>query len=183
MALNKVQTSWLAVVMLVAAAGIGAFLWQRNQNDDEVMRLRQQLIDSGIEIAQSEPTSDAAVELAESADEEAANNCNPSIVHEPTGLFSDTQRMELAGKLSHPLRDYYADESSCPASINISVESESDEYIVHVIFGHDKYTSFLYGDKAADSQPWWFPECLDAPCEFSDAFRAAYPEVVEAAGL
>lgn len=178
------QVTWLSIVLLVAAAGIGALLWQRQQNDDELASLHQQLSDAGVtttdqsieDNSNSQSTSPSATAM------ETVNNCDPAIVHEPIGLFSHPSRTELTKKLSHPLRDYHAEKSECPASINISVEEGLNEFKVHVIFGHDKYNGFLYGDKTNSTQPWWYPECLDKPCDFSQSYRDKYPEVVDAAG-
>jgi len=180
--MSKMQVTWLSIVLLVAAAGIGALLWQRQQNDDELSSLRQQLSDAGITTSQSTQDNNVQSTNPLAATAETAKACDPAIVHEPTGLFSRPVRTELTKKLSHPLRDYYAEQSECPASLNVSVEEGLNEYKVHVIFGHDKYSSFLYGDKTTTTQPWWYPECLDQPCEFSQSYEDKYPEVVDAAG-
>lgn len=161
-------------MLLVVAAGVGVFLWQRQQNDDELANLRQQL-----QAAQNTLQSQNIVGTEPLTTD--VKMCDPAIVHEPLGVFSSSSRAELANKLFYPLRDYFAEQRQCPASINIKYAAGDTEYLVYVIFGHDSYTVFSFGDPMSSTQAWWFPECEDNQCQFSDSFKSKYPEVVEAA--
>lgn len=178
--LSKLQITWLSIVLLVAATGIGAFLWQRQQNDDELANLRRQLDDVQNTTSKNDALSTTGAN--EALTTETSQVCDPAIVHEPSEAFASASRAELAKKLSHPFRDYFAEQRQCPASIRISYRAGDTQYAVFVIFGHDSSSGFFFGDTGAVTQPWWSPECEDSPCQFSDTYKDKYPEVVEAAG-
>lgn len=106
-----------------------------------------------------------------------------AVAFTPGGLFEEAEKAEITTKLIEPYLDY-AKEIGSPndlASIHVQhpVEGEAfTEYTVDVIYQNDGYAGFIYGDSSLEIQPWWQPQCFEA-CEFSEAFRQKYPEIVE----
>ncbi|MFH1425837.1 MAG: hypothetical protein ABIG66_00175 [Candidatus Kerfeldbacteria bacterium] len=139
---------------------------------------------------------EAAEAVAEPAEEEECpptplpqliDTCDfdlPVIVYERAGLLNDTtegqlEKQQLEKKLINPYVDYKAEESdNILVTLDIIVpENVGEEYEVLAIFENGGTEGFLFGEREGDYD-YWQPDCMDA-CEFSDEYKAKYPEVVQ----
>jgi hypothetical protein len=173
MGLSKVHTTWFTIALLVAAAGAGLFLWQRQQNDDEIQRLKEQIATlSGVPVAELEsstPTETASEEI------ESTIKQLPVVVFEPAGRFDDALIATFRDEVINPLTQYSADNGIQVTAFLIEPAQTEDEYVVNTIYADGAYSGFLTGSPDIS----WTPECLDAPCELSDIFVTRFPDIAE----
>ncbi len=178
----------LAVLLLLAVAwGIYGFTAAKNKSD-EVSNLETKI--EQLEASAAAKTSDSQNLPADNSavankpvQPVAVPKVETIVVFEPGGLFSDAVRLELQTKLVKPYIAYNQDESVKPISMHITTPDTSPgQWAVFVINENGGYFSFLFGNDGTAAQDWWYPECLDGVCTFTDEFKANYPEVVTAAG-
>lgn len=167
----------VAIVLTALAVGGGIYYWQSSLATDaqEQMVSLQEQIDTLEETNANLEA--AATEAAASEDLEL-----PVVVYSRPGLLNNTEegqaeKENLEEKLVNPYIDYEKDKDSDLISIQISVpENIGEAYNVDAIFAGGGHAGFLFGAREGDYD-YWVPECM-GPCEFSDEFKAKYPEIV-----
>lgn len=102
----------------------------------------------------------------------------PVVVYEPSGLFSDKDKEELAKKVIQPFFDYNNEEEMIFIAMVIN-KDESAKYSYMAINKNGGYESSVL-TKKNDQFEYWVPDCM-GPCEFSQSFKGKYPEIVKLA--
>jgi len=104
----------------------------------------------------------------------------PVVVFQAAGSFSDAEENQLRQRVVQPFVMYYAELAEHPTLVSFSLEKTDGiagyPYSADAIFEGGVTAGFLISNNSAPVD-WWFPDCL-GPCPFSDAFRAAYPEII-----
>ncbi len=109
----------------------------------------------------------------------------PVVVYGRAGLLNNTEegraeKQILEQKLVQPYIDYHAEDEKALVALYITVPVKVGEaYAVLGIFGSKEYSGveeFLFGAREG-AYDYWEPMCM-GECEYSDAFRAKYPEIV-----
>lgn len=156
----------LILLLAVAIAALGYLYWQLQDSQRS---------------AQDKDARNATLQksLADCVDKKPAEADDlPVIVFTPAGQFTDPEKAEITAKMLNPYKAWHRDLGDNLVSIHVQQPSSGPrEYLVDVIHRDGVYEGFTYGTIDAATQPWWHPVCLDA-CEFTPAFRAAYPDVV-----
>lgn len=105
----------------------------------------------------------------------------PVITYERAGLLTAEAKSELEQKLINPFLDYYNEKETTYITLVITVPRDTGEqYEVTAVHKDGSYLGFLFGARD-EEYDWWAPECMD-PCEFSDAYKEKYPDVVKKEG-
>lgn len=173
--------AFTVVVLLLLAGYLGYLVQQKNNlisdKDTEIEKLISGLAGG----------SDATKEevLDETKDDSRQDwPTKTAVVFTPEGLFDEGEKTEITNKLINPYVDFMKDlGSEPPASIHVQhnvVNSDDPEYSVDIIYVSGGYEGFLYGNNTKTTQPWYQPVCYEG-CEFSDEYKAKYPDVVAAA--
>jgi len=172
--MSKQTVTWLTIVMLTAAAGIGLALWQRNNYAGERANLLAQISNLKQKLSNSmEP------EVITTENEaKAGNTVIPVVVFNPRGLFDEDTIDTFRDKIINPMTLYARDKGNQINSFFIETSQVSGEYVVNVIYVDGSYESFLTGGSQGIR---WMPECEDG-CNFSEAFRQKYPDIANQAG-
>lgn len=106
----------------------------------------------------------------------------PVVVYGRSGFLHSTEegmaeKEVLERKLVQPYIDYYNEDEIDLIALRILVPLEIGEaYTVLGIFGDGVVEEFLFGVREGEYD-YWEPVCM-GECEYSDAFRAKYPEIV-----
>ncbi len=102
---------------------------------------------------------------------------------EPVVVFQDIfgdAEAQLRTRVVEPFILYYRDLADYPRLLTITISIVPDvpgyPYKAEAIFETGVTAGFLIGVQGG-LVDWWLPECM-VSCAFSDAFRAAYPEIV-----
>lgn len=94
-------------------------------------------------------------------------------------IFGDAEA-QIRGRVVEPFILYYRDLADYPRLLTITISVVPDvpgyPYKAEAIFETGVTAGWLIGVQGG-LVDWWLPECMYS-CEFSDAFRAAYPEIV-----
>lgn len=176
----------IAALLLAIGWGVYGFI-NTDSKSDEVAKLEEKISQIQQATTSSNQKTTTETESQPTASSAPAAKASPAVtktivVFEPGGLFSETLRTELQTKLTKPYIAYNQDESVNPVSIHVtSPDVSPGEWNVFVINDDGSYSSFSYGNDGLATQAWWFPECINGPCNFTSTFKTAYPEVVTAA--
>jgi len=103
----------------------------------------------------------------------------PVVVFQAAGSFSDSEKDQLRQRVVEPFVMYHAELADHPTLVSFSLEKmdiAGYPYGADAIFEGGVTNGFLISNNSAPVD-WWYPDCL-GPCPFSDAFRAAYPEII-----
>lgn len=170
---TKIHVTWITVLLLTIATGIGLFLWQRQQNDDEVAKLSSQLAaftnTSNNEAANTDNQSNPNLSATSSIEK------LPVVVFEPAGLFTDVVIEEFRDQVINPITQYSADIENPVTAFLIETTPIEGEYIVNIIHDNGIYEGFLTGGSEAIS---WTPQCLDT-CNLSETFKSRFPDIAQ----
>ena len=102
----------------------------------------------------------------------------PAVVFQPGGSFDAQTKSQIQARVIDPFIDFHIDEPI--ASIRIETNTKSDPilfpYLFDAIFTSGANTGFVI-TKTDGQINWFVPECMNN-CQFSDAFKAKYPEIV-----
>lgn len=110
----------------------------------------------------------------------------PVVVYGRAGLLNNTEegRAEkeiLEQKLVQPYIDYHNEDGIELVALHITVPAKVGEaYTVLGIFGSEEHygtEEFSFGVRE-EAYDYWEPTCM-SECEYSDAFSAKYPEIVD----
>lgn len=102
----------------------------------------------------------------------------PVVVYEPSGLFNNKDKEELAKKVIQPYFDYNNEKEMVFIAIIIN-KDVSAKYSYMAINKNGGYESSVL-TKKNDQFDYWVPDCM-GPCEFSQSFKDKYPEIVKLA--
>lgn len=114
----------------------------------------------------------------------------PVVVYSPAGLLSNTpegrvENKKLEEKFVNPYIDYNNENGINLVAIYITVPQNIGEaYSIIGIFGsNSRYGTeeFNFG-KRQQEYGYWEPSCM-GPCDFSDAFKKKYPQIINNANL
>lgn len=174
----------LVIIFVVAATCGSAYLFkeERDKNysyTNQISSLSNE-VDSLKSQQQVSPTSETAAGQTEAQPVLEL----PVVVFTPNGVFSDEDKKELTDKVIDPMVDYTPD---VYVSIDVEIYSQDkfvggstdDKYIISTVGkpGKGGTGGFIYGSKTKGID-YWVPDCLNK-CEFSDEYKAKYPEVVD----
>lgn len=107
----------------------------------------------------------------------------PAVAFVRGGLLNEKggEKLELQKKLVEPLMAYYNEDTKKIQSITIEVPSvKGSPYVINtVMHGENGYgvMSFEYGLRGS-SLEYWKPSC-EENCQFSEKFKAKYPQLVD----
>lgn len=106
----------------------------------------------------------------------------PAVVIEAEGAFPPQDVMEIKARVIAPYLDYKAevqpgDLVSFKISQNPHASKNEFPYLADAIFKNGGNEGFVIG-KTNGHINWYIPECLNG-CQFSEAFKAKYPEIVK----
>ncbi len=122
----------------------------------------------------------APLATAEAGGEAAPSLDLPQVVFTPGGLFADAERELIMARVVGPFIHYHADLEDSAQMLTVHVQPFEDDpswlYKAEAIFAGGGYIGWLLPASDGDLD-WWLPDCM-GPCELSDSFRAAYPEIV-----
>lgn len=177
--MKKQTITWLAITLLVAAAGSGLWLWQRQQNDDEVAALNDRIEDLRAQTTNQNQAGNNQAQDTQTAPDTTGSAASASapVVFDPPGSFSAQLQQTLKDKAISPHHHYSLDQNHLVAAYYVSQSQQANEYAITAIFsgGDNEYEGFLV---SSNDDLNWTPVCLDQ-CQFSDEFKATYPEIVE----
>lgn len=178
-----VVTFILVGIILFSAV---AYLFYQNQ------KLSEKITSSvtKTENSNSNPTINPQSSLSPQANKSLSNSPTstlskkPVIVYEAEGSIPAADKTGIQSRIVDPFIDYNINEVSQPmASITISPNNNPSKteypYLFSAVFESGGNQGFVIGKK--DGQiSWWIPECLNG-CQFSNAFKEKYPEIVSLA--
>lgn len=184
MNLSRTSITWLAVSMMIAAAGIGVWMWQRVQNDDEVATLKNQISvfeQNNTNNGQSSPTNinedDNNSQVSSSGNEtnNSVNSSNlPVVIFDPSGLFNDALKQSIKQNITEPMTLYQQYQNQPVVAFHVQTSQVEGEYSVTAIMQNEAYSQFMIG---GDKGIKWIPVCMDR-CTFSEEFSTKYPDIV-----
>lgn len=110
----------------------------------------------------------------------SAPTSKPVVVFQPGGSFDTQTKSQIQSRIVDPFIDYYSETNMPIVSITVEPNTKSDPvqfpYLFDAIFTNGGNTGFVI-TKTNDQINWFVPECMGA-CQFSNAFKAKYPEIV-----
>jgi hypothetical protein len=155
-------------------------MWQRQQNDDEVANLKQRLATLEQSAQTSDNSTSAKTSLTNPVDNTLESTSpNPIIIFEPAGLFTDNIKNTITSKVLEPYALYASDEGTNVVAFHVQTAQVEGQYTVTAINSDESYSGFLIGGDYGFN---WVPTCLDQ-CNFSDEFKAKYPDIVSSSAL
>ncbi len=108
----------------------------------------------------------------------------PVVVFDPSGLFSPSLKEQMQQRIINPYLDY-SDNGQNTVSITIAVNniaSTKDKYPYTMqAIGENGATFGMAISLTNGNVNYWTPECM-GPCNFSESFKAKYPEIVKLVG-
>ena len=134
----------------------------------------------------AEPTAEPATAEPPTAEPPAPTEtpAGPEVVFVAAGSFSADEVNQLQTRVIDPFVHYYRDLADHPPLLTLTIRKESGisgyPFSGEAIFETGINSGWLIS-ASGGVVDWWLPECMVA-CTFSDSFRAAYPEIVAAAG-
>lgn len=179
-----------SIVALVAAFLVGgSFVYfVQGSSFQEREQVLEQEIDSLIRkvslLEDVEPSDDVPAVVAPTVSSSDDLDL-PVVVYGRAGLLNNTEegRAEkeiLEKKLVQPYIDYHNEDGIELVALHIMVPAKVGEaYTVLGIFGSEEHygtEEFSFGVRE-EAYDYWEPTCM-GECEYSDAFREKYPEIV-----
>lgn len=193
---EHVQSSkiiWAIIISVATTAlivGNGIYLWGQSSLKTTEQKSQQQIVQLQNQVSelQKENADLKSIEqpTASTPSETAVDIQFPVVVYGRPGLLNNTEeglieKKNLEEKLVHPYTDYYNEDGINLIAMYITVpQNIGEQYSVVAIFGSEKqYGTHQFGFGAREQEyNYWEPECMD-PCDFSEAFKAKYPQIVE----
>lgn len=171
----------LVIASIISLAGVGYLFWQ---NRNLQMSLNEK---ATLPAISATPTTQLAVSPVSSP---TVSPLSPTaaksvavVVFEAAGSIPQADKDALYNKVVNPFLDYYSDLQgkdyvvSFTIDINNNPSKTTYPYGGKGIFKNGAFESFLIS-KTAGVIDWWLPTCM-AKCEFSESFKAKYPEIVK----
>lgn len=173
--MNKKLSFLTSVIIGIVVGVVGVIIWYTTYVTSEYDKRDGRIAELEEDVENLVKNQTTLTTLPDSSGTDPVSGL-PVFVLEPAGLFSPEQKASLQDRLINPLFDYYNEDDLYAVTMNIRDE-DMDSWIVTVINADGSSQGFLYGESSQAVQPWWTPECLGV-CEFTNAFRGAYPEIV-----
>lgn len=181
----------ISVVATAVIVGGGIYLWRKSSLDAAGQKSQQQIALLQTQI--DELHKDNA-DLKTIGDKEYVPGITtsplenlssiefPIVVYSAGGLLNNTEegrieKKNLEEKLIKPYTDYYNEDGIDLVTMNITVPDLRGEYLVDAIFADGVINGFRFGQRG-EEYGYWEPLCM-GPCDFSEAFKAKYPQIVE----
>ncbi|MSU75173.1 MAG: hypothetical protein EXS55_01520 [Candidatus Magasanikbacteria bacterium] len=169
----------LTTTIAVCIAGGGVYFWQRADYNVREQKLEQQIDqlkqeNIGLKVT-TQPVSTKTLNTSDSIK-------LPVVVYARPGLLFNTEqgrleKINLEKKLISPYMDYYNEKQINLISLLITIpENIGEWYGVDAIFRDGMSEGFMFGKREGEYD-YWKPDCM-GECEFSDAFRKKYPQIV-----
>jgi len=187
------KTIWtiaISIVITVLIVGGGIYLWQQSNLKNAEQKLQQQIsqLQNQVIELQKENNDLIAIEQPSSSVQSGLNSNIqfPVVVYGRAGLLHNTEeglieKKNLEEKLVHPYTDYHNEDGLNLVAMYITVpQNIGEKYHIVAIFGSEKQYGtheFAFGAREQEYE-YWEPECM-VPCDFSDAFKSKYPQIVE----
>ncbi len=188
--LKIVWSTAISVAITALIVGSSIYLWQKSSLKNAEQKLLQQIVQLQDQVSelQKENNDSITTEQPPSSvqSESAADIRFPVVVYARPGLLHNTaegliEKKNLEEKLVNPYTDYYNEDGLNLVALYITVpQNIGGQYDVVAIFGSKKqYGTHQFGFGAREQKyDYWEPECM-GPCDFSEAFKAKYPQIVE----
>lgn len=180
--MTKALSIIITIVITALFTGGGVYYWQnsRNTQESQAQNNKIQSLENTISNLEKNAINPEDIE-AEIIAPECPDYNLPALSFGRAGLLTETEKTILEEKLINPFIDYYKDMPEELISMDIMVPANPGEkYKITAIFQYENFTprqEFIFGAREADYD-YWAPECMNE-CEFSEAFRAKYPQIVE----
>jgi hypothetical protein len=172
----------LLIVSTIVLAFVSLFLWSSYQKEKETTASLKKDLSETIEAKQNiDATNIPAATTSLPTATPASSKDEAVVVYTPSGQFDTAEKTELQKKLVNPLLDWYKGNNTSTVSLNIEKPNPAIAgYVYKVTYINEGGSNggFLYGT----SKPleWWLPVCMGPDgCQFSDDFKAKYPEIVK----
>lgn len=172
----KIQAIIYIVIAVFVVVLVGSTIYFLDQNQKrERANARTQISITPIPTKQAVPTATPTASQSSQISE-------PVVIIEAELTLPKGDKEGLRKKVIEPYIDYFKDAHkddflvSFKVSVNTGSSNSQYPYKADSISKNGVNEGFLIS-KTAGSIDWWYPECL-AKCEFSDTFRARYPEIV-----
>jgi len=180
------QLAFLAITLSLLLAACGPTLSQADiLATAEILQALTALAESGAApVATAGPAEPTPTAESPTAEPPAPTEmpAGPEVVFLAAGSFSADEESQLRTRVIEPFIHYYRDLSGHPALLTLTIQKESGisgyPYSAQAVFETGINNGWLIS-ASGGLVDWWLPECMVA-CTFSDSFRAAYPEIVDA---
>lgn len=183
-------TAMLAVVVTALVFSVGFYFIQGSKSKTVDREIQQQiaLLNEQVDKLKKEnqELKTAKKEMHEKTAQAGSSIKLPVVVYGRSGLLNNTpqglaEKKILEQKLIEPYIDYNNQDGTNLVAMYILVpQYTGGEYQITAIFGSEKqYGSeeFNFG-KREQEYDYWKPECM-GPCNFSEAFKAKYPQIAK----
>lgn len=166
---------WTVVLILViiALVGVAAYLFGKNQDKEAVQT--ETVITPGAQVFAPSPA------VTQSALLTPAAGSTPVVVIESEGSIPPLDLAEIKTRVINPYLDFSA--TSQPGSLvsfkvspNLLESKVTYPYMADAVFKNGGNEGFLIS-KNNGHIDWYLPACLNG-CNFSESFKAKYPEIV-----
>ncbi len=187
---KTIWTITISVVITALIVGSGIYLWGQYNLKTTEQKLQQQIsqLQNQVSTLQKENNDLIAIEQPSSSvqSESTPNTQFPVVVYGRPGLLHNSEeglieKKNLEEKLVHPYTDYHNEDGLNLVAMYITVpQNIGEEYDIVAIFGSEsEYGTSEFGFGAREQEyDYWEPGCM-GPCDFSEAFKAKYPQIVE----
>lgn len=108
-----------------------------------------------------------------------AAEAKPVVVFEAEGSFSPSDKNSIQKKIIDPFIDFYTPLQkivSITISPNTNASKDMYPFLFSAIYASGGNTGFVIS-KTNGEVNWFIPECMNG-CQFTDAFKSKYPEIV-----
>lgn len=167
-------------VVIVLLVGAGAFLFM-NSNKDTKEMTQLTTVTPTTAMQQDGVTPTAMQSVITPTTNEAT-----VIIIESEGNLPQQDISELRARVINPYVDYFKEThtedqlATFKVSVNTQASKTTYPYLADAITKKGVNEGFVI-EKADGHITWWIPECMNG-CNFSDSFKAKYPEVIKAYG-
>lgn len=187
---KKIWIIAISIILTAIIVGGGIYLWRRSSLEAAEQKFHQQIVQLQNQVSdlQKENTDLKSIQQSNSSipSETTADIQFPVVVYGRPGLLNNTQaglaeKKILEQKLVHPFTDYYNEDGVNLVAMYITIpQNIGEQYSVVAIFGSEKkYGTHQFGFGAREQEyDYWEPGCM-GPCDFSESFKAKYPQIVE----
>lgn len=171
----------ILAVVIVLLVGVGAFLFVNSNKDAKEMAQSTTTVTPTSAMQQNEviPTVVPSVVIP------TINEATVVII-ESEGSLSQQDISELRARVINPYVDYFKEIhtedqlATFKVIVNTQASKATYPYLADAITKKGVNEGFVI-EKADGHIKWWVPECMNG-CNFSDSFKAKYPEVIKAYG-
>lgn len=173
------QKIWMLILLgvVIVLVGVSAFLYGQNQGVSQNGAAKTE------GESQNAP-SDAPLPTDSLSQAPTQAVASPAVVIEAEAAYPAQDLSEIKARIIAPYLDYKADNQpgeliSFKISQNPHPSKAEFPYLADGIFKNGGNEGFVIGKKDGHIN-WYIPECMNG-CNFSESFKAKYPEIVKLA--